>query len=296
MNRLWTIFLLLSLFACTSEIELQQQDYQPKIVVDGYIESDGFANVYLTKSSPFLTEYDSASIRATFLNTATVILSCSNGDSEVLTLFRKNSFFPPFVYKSIRMKGIVGETYSLEIRTNGKVLTASTTIPVPPKVSHVRMETESDSTGSIKFDFLTDSVSIDHVFIRYRSLLADKDFHPAGVPIYKVNAPNSTVSLQVYRCDESNLYLTNTKKLPYYKWPKYQFSRKDTVLMRIGSVDTDAYRVLISLFADQTLKDNPFALNSAGIQSNIVGGIGRWTGIGMAPTVTYPVNSSFVLF
>lgn len=287
MNRLW-IIILFCLVACTNEIELQQLDYEPKIVVDGYIESGGFAQVYLTKSSPFLTEYDSASIRATFLNTATVKLTCSNGDSEILTLFRKDAFFPPFVYKSIRMKGIVGETYSLEVKTNGKVVTASTSIPAPPMVNLVRMEAKSDSAGLISFDFETNAFTTDYVFIRYKSRLADKDFHPAGVPIYKVNEPNSRVNLQVYRCDETNLYLTNTKKQPYYKWPKFQFSKKDTVLLRIGSVDVSAYTVLISLFSDQTFKDNPFALNSAGVQSNIVGGIGRWTGIGMAPTVTYP--------
>lgn len=288
MNKCWLLPLLLLLLSCTNEIELQQREYTPKVVVDGYIESGGFAYVYLTKSSPFLTEYDSASIRATFLNTATVILTCSNGDSEVLTLHRQNSFFPPFVYKSIRMKGIVGETYSIEIRTGGKVLTASTTIPEPPTLLKTQMLYKSDSSGLIQFNMLRTSEATSYLFIRYKSRLADNDFHPAGVPVFKVKESSNIVGLQVYRCDETNLYLTDTKNLPYYKWPKYLFSKKDTVLIRVGSVDLNAYKVLISLFADQTLKDNPFALNSAGLITNIEGGIGRWTGIGMATVQTYP--------
>lgn len=288
MCRIWFLSILLLLLACTNEIELKQVDYTPKVVVDGYIESGGFAYVYLTKSSPFLTSYDSASIRATFLNTAKVVLTCSNGDSEVLTLSRQNTFFPPFVYKSIRMKGLVGETYTLEILSNGKSITASTTIPNPPTLLNFRMVPKSDSTGLIQFDMMTETSKTSYLFVRYKSLLADKDFHPAGVPVYKVLDARSVVGLHVYRCDETNLYLTNTKNRPYTKWPRYVFSKKDTVLMRIGSVDLKSYKVLISLFADQTLKDNPFALNSSGVETNIVGGIGRWTGIGMAPVKVYP--------
>lgn len=288
MNKSWLPLLLLLLLSCTNEIELKQSDYTPKVVVDGYIESGGYAYVYLTKSSPFLTEYDSASIRATFLNTATVTLKCSNGDSEVLTLRRQNSFFPPFVYNSIRMKGIVGETYTIEILTNGKTITSSTTIPSPPTIFNTQMIPKTDSSGLIQFEMLDGSTETDYLFIRYRSLLADQNFHPAGVPVYKVKDSRNVIGLRVYRCDETNLYLTNNKKLPYFKWPRYVFSKKDTVMIRVGTVDANSYKVLISLFADQSLKDNPFALNSAGTESNIVGGIGRWTGIGMAPIQVYP--------
>src|SRR5664279_2807649 len=104
MFKKWYVIFGLFLLSCSNEIELKQPDYESKIVVDGYIESNGFANVYLMRSSPFLTEYDSASVKATFMNAAKVTLTCSNGDSEILTLFRQNTFFPPFVYRTIRMK------------------------------------------------------------------------------------------------------------------------------------------------------------------------------------------------
>ncbi len=282
------ILLWLILLSCTNEIELEQPHYESKIVVDGFIESNGFANVYVTRSSPFLTSYDSASVRATFVNAATVTLTCSNGDSEILTLFRQNSFFPPFVYKTIRMKGISGESYSLKVLYNGNLVTATTTIPQPPTMTSFEMESKSDTSGLLKIGMEKVSGITCYAFVQYKSIKADQNFHPAGVPVYKMEALTEQGSILVLRCDENNLYLLNPTKSTYSNWPKGLFSVKDTVLVKFGLVDVASYQVLKSLFADISVRNNPFSFNSAGIQSNIVGGIGRWTGIGVAPTQIYP--------
>lgn len=283
-------YILLGLFllSCTNEIELKQPGYESKIVVDGSIESNGFANVYLMRSSPFLTEYDSASIRATFMNAATVTLTCSNGDSEILTLFRQNTFFPPFVYKTIRMKGISGESYSLKVRYNSTTVTATTTIPQPPTMTAFEMESRTDSSGLIRIGMEKKSGVISYAFIQYKSIKADQNFHPAGVPVYKIDGLTEPGSFYVLRCDENNLYLVNPSKSAYSNWPKGMFSVKDTVLVKFGLVDVASYQVLKSLFADEAVRNNPFSFNSTGIQSNIIGGIGRWTGISVAPTRIYP--------
>ncbi|MDD4922367.1 MAG: hypothetical protein PHS30_07820, partial [Bacteroidales bacterium] len=115
---IWILFL--SLVSCNTEIELEQAEYEQKIVVDGWIESNNFAGVFLTLSSPFLTHYDSASISQTFLKYAKVTLTCSNGTSEILTLFRDDQLFPPFIYRTVRMKGITGCTYQLTVETRGR--------------------------------------------------------------------------------------------------------------------------------------------------------------------------------
>lgn len=288
MFKLGCILLVLFLLSCTNEVELDQPHYESKIVVDGYIESNGFANVFLTRSSPFLTEYDSASVRATFLNSATVTLTCSNGDSEILTLFRQNTFFPPFVYRTTRMKGISGESYSLNVLYNGKTITSTTTIPEPPTMTAFEMESKTDSSGLIRIGMEKVSGVTCYAFVQYKSIKADQNFHPAGVPVYKMDGLNEVGSLYVIRCDENNLFLVNPTKSDYSGWPKGLFSIKDTILVKFGLVDVASYQVLKSLFADESVRNNPFAFNSAGIQSNIVGGIGRWTGIGIAPTRIYP--------
>lgn len=283
-----SFLLLLGLVSCMAEIELEQPPYEPKVVVDGTIESNGFAQVFLTESSPFLTQYDSISIRESFLNEAAVRLTCSNGDTEMLTLFRQSQFFPPFVYKSTRMKGIVGESYTLSISYRGEEVTAITSIPEPPVLLGFNMEHKSDSSGVLKVEIVGDTLHNQYLYLQYKSFFADQNMHPAGVPVFKIDAGERVVSVALYRCNETNLYLDESIKTVYTGWPSTYFSKKDTILVRVGKVDAPSYQILKSLFADQSVKNNPFAFNSEGIQSNVKGGIGRWTGVGVAAIQVYP--------
>ena len=91
MKHLYYLLLLGILNACSSEFEIEQLDYEPKVVVDGWIENNGQAKVYLTYSSPFLTQYDSTTIRETFLNNAKVTLS-TDDETEILTLYKEDSY------------------------------------------------------------------------------------------------------------------------------------------------------------------------------------------------------------
>lgn len=143
------IGILLLVAGCTKEVELEQPAYKPKIVVDGYIESGKAASVSLTMSSPYLTHYDSASIRHTFLNHAKITISSSEGDEEVLTLYRENRFFPPFVYKSVSIRGRTGVEYHLKIEVSGDTLSSVTSIPAAPVVSNAFFDAVSDTTGNL---------------------------------------------------------------------------------------------------------------------------------------------------
>ena len=147
--RQLVLLLLILLSACSKDIEISQVAYTPKIVVDGWIEHNNYAKVYVTRSSPYLSDYDSTSIMETFINHAKITVTDSDGDSEILTLFRDNNSFPPFVYKSIKLKGKTGKEYHLTIEVENKLIEASTTIPVPPDVVLLRSDSISDSSYMI---------------------------------------------------------------------------------------------------------------------------------------------------
>ena len=237
-------------------------------------------------SSPFLTEYDSVSISQSFLKYAKVTLSCE-GDSEILTLYRQTDFFPPFVYKSIRMKGKTGGTYRLTVETLGRTITATTTIPEAPAVDGLKLEAKSDTAGYLKLFVRPSETQKLRLFIQVKSQFDDRHLHPAMSPVYLLTPSENMTEVYVYRSNETNLYLLNTKAYFYRNYPRYQYSPKDTILVQAGAIDNTSYQVLKSLFADQSMRINPFAFNTAGIQTNIVGGIGRWTGIGEAPLQIY---------
>lgn len=281
------IGILLFVTGCTKEVELEQPAYEPKIVVDGYIETGKVANVFLTMSSPYLTQYDSASIRNTFLNHAKITLSSSEGDEEVLTLYRENRFFPPFVYKSVSVRGKTGVKYHLKIVVSGDTLSSVTSIPSAPVVSNAFFDAVSDTTGNLMVEVERGQKENVYLFTRVRSRLEQESFHPSYNPVdWMKPSDEALYRFQVMRASEFGLYTLNAGESFYNGYGRYEYDLRDTVDVLTGAVDSVSYLVLNSLFKDRNNQENPFAFNGNRVESNIEGGIGRWTGVGINNLIT----------
>lgn len=280
------IFLTLTLLACNREVELEQPHYEENIVVDGYIETGRSARIYLTMSSPFLTHYDSASIRNSFLNYAKITLSSSVGEQEVLTLFREKRFFPPFVYRSIEIKGQAGVEYNITVEVKGRELTASTSIPEAPVVVDSKINRTTDTTGIVEIATLPPSSGEQYLFKRIQSQWADEELHPSYAPMVVVSSDVETIVWhEVLRIPEFRLYRMNPDSAVYNQYEKFEYDVRDTLRVLAGAVDSASYHVLNSLFSDQANHENPFAFNGDNLETNITGGIGHWTGIGISNSV-----------
>ncbi len=266
---------------------MEQPAYEPKIVVDGYIETGKTANVVLTMSSPYLTHYDSVSIRNTFLNYAKITISSSEGEEEILTLYRENRFFPPFVYKSVSVRGQTGVEYQLKVVVGGKTLSATTSIPRPPVFVDAFFDEVSDTTGNLMIGVELPQQREIYLFTQVRSRLAKELFHPSYDPVTFVNSSDQNPSIiRILRSTEFGLYYVNAEQRFYNEYGRYEYDLRDTVDVIAGTVDSVSYRVLSTLFRDRASQENPFAFNGNRIESNIEGGIGRWTGIGISGVTT----------
>jgi hypothetical protein len=286
-NFILYIAFVLVILGCTKEVNLEQPSYESKIVVDGFIESGRAASVFLTLSSPYLTHYDSASIRNTFLNYAKITLTSSLGEEEVLTLYREDRFFPPFVYKSVSIRGKTGIRYDLKVEVRGREVLASTTIPNPPSVTDAFFVENTDTTGQLQLVVESPIKNDLHLFTRVRSNLEDEAFHPSHDPVAILDFSDSrTQKVRVLRSTEFGLYLLNADSAYYSGYERYEYDLRDTVDVIAGAVDSVAYRVLSSLFRDRGSQENPFAFNGNRIETNVKGGIGHWTGVGITSVVT----------
>lgn len=274
------------LFSCSKEVELDQPSYKSKVVVDGYIETGRSAHIHLTMSSPYLIHYDSVSILNTFLNHAKITLLSSKGEEEILTIYRENRFFPPFVYKSVQMKGEEGVKYDLIIEVDQQVLTASTTIPSKPEILDTRFVPQTDSTGYPEYKIAPPQSEKLYLFPLVQSTLSKESFHPTflGVDVVSSDSQDS-VWKRLLRVREMRNYASKPKTFYYHSFPKFQYDLRDTIWVAPGAVDSISYRVLKSLFTDLSDNENPFAFNGNRIETNIQGGLGRWTGIGTAPLI-----------
>ncbi len=279
------IILILTFYSCSKEIEIDLPGYEPEIVVDGWITSDNYANIILTRSSPFLTEYDSASIRNTFLNYAKITLESSGGESEILTLFKKDEFFPPFVYKTVEMKGTSGETYSITIEVEEEIVTAETTLTLNPIIDSVSIISTSDTTRQFAVYIEDDETAENYYYVEIQIIGQDTNFHPAAFPLFTDDGKNGEINiLSVYRSNQPDpLNLIEPDTIRHL--PSYQFHVNDPVFIRVSCLDKTSYLVLNDLYIDQQNNENPFSFINNETTTNIDGGIGRWTG--MASEIWY---------
>ena len=133
----------------------------PQIVVEGWIESDGFPVVIVTSTVPVAEEYmDYDSLSNYIIRWAKV--SVSDGTDEVvLTGKLNNDYFPPYIYTSSRMVGEPGKRYTLKVEYSGRVVTAETTIPKPVPLDWLKVKPLSNGKVSIVAGLKDDRTSKD---------------------------------------------------------------------------------------------------------------------------------------
>lgn len=275
------LLILIFLTACTKEIEIEQVVYSPKIVVDGWIENDNYAKVYITRSSPYLSDYASTSIMETFINHAKVSITDSDGNSEILTLFRESNIFPPFVYKTVRLKGNIGKEYHLTIEVENKVIQAKTSIPSPPDVVSLSATSLSDSTYIIN-SIVSPPKGISCYYSQTKILHENEQIHASAIPLVKIkNSNNSLYWFNILRKLEPDpLHLK--PEIPdslRISRPVHEYLNSDTVLVKISTIDEESFNILNALYIDQLNNNNPFSFTNEGTATNIEGGIGHWTGL-----------------
>ena len=134
-----TLFIIIPIIflSCEKEITVDLPEPEQRLVVEGWIEQGDYATVILTKNMPYFGKTDSTTLVQMINFPATVTLS--NGEiSETLIKTLNFDYFPPIIYRGTIIKGEIGKTYYLTINSEGKQLTASTTIPPPVKFDSLR--------------------------------------------------------------------------------------------------------------------------------------------------------------
>ncbi len=156
MNKIQYILaalLFLGLYACETQFTPDDSEYEPEVVVEGYIEAGDRPTppyVILTRSQPYFSELNINNFEELFIHNAE--MTVSDGDQTVsLTEICLNDLTPEqqetlagflgtssdslglnfCVYTDLTfsMIGQVGKSYELNIETEGEVLEAVTTIP-----------------------------------------------------------------------------------------------------------------------------------------------------------------------
>ena len=261
---------------CVPESDFDSIAYEPKLVIDGAIESGGFPRVVLSKSASYFMKIDSSNIRDLFMSTARVTVS--NGiDSEVLTLKRNDSSFPPYVYEGTTLKGETGMTYTLTVESDGAVYTSTTTIPESPKLDKLWFELSpgEDSVGYVYAQLTDPPEETNYYRIFTERLHQDTRFIPVYLSARGDQYFNGLqFTFTVLRGPENYTEIIDD----------LYFKKGDSVRIKLCSMDKAHFDFWRTVERELYVTGNPFSSSGNKIISNIEGDkvLGVWGGYGVS--------------
>lgn len=270
MKHICYIFSLLLLFlsSCDGNYLAPQESH---LVVEGWIEDDGFPVVMLTKSVAVSEEFQDVSDLNKYLVKWAKVSIYDGEDSVILTSMFDDKYMPPYIYTTGRMRGKAGHTYRLKIEYEGKVTTAVTTIPQKPDIEDVKVEKveNSDSMYQVKV------------------LLHDNPHERNYYQMFTMMGEDERQFLASYLGSVDDAILQEYTWIPVYRgrkinerkyWANYRHD--EVVTIKIAQIDSISYRFWDDYNKHFALQDNMMFAPYTNLPSNIVGGSGYWCGMG----------------
>ncbi len=257
---------------CEKEVDLNMPVTAQKLVVEGWIENGKAAEVILSMSAPYFSSIDSSNIRDYAVTHAKATLYC-DGDAEILTLTPNKAYFPPYVYKSVRIKGEKGRQYSIEIILDGDTITATTKIPAPVMADSVWFQSDQGKTGQGR------------IWIRVSDPLSETNFYRI---LYKRKGKDSRYLPGNFSTFSDILFNGKTIEMGFLRGYSSLLTRDeenyfvagDTVSVRFCSIDKDQFTFWNGYQNAVLAAANPLSASNVHLQSNVKGGLGVWTGYG----------------
>ena len=272
----WTAVLLLS--SCEKDITVNLPQAESKLVVEGYVSTGKAPYVQITKSAPYFSPIDSASLLSYLVHGALVIVSdgiTSDTLIETIDLSLQN----PFVYKSQNMTGENGRDYHLTVVAEGITLTAVTQIPYPVPLDSVwfKVDGNKDSLG-FAWGHLTDPDSLGNGYRWFAKRLGkDEDYIAPIGSVFDdkfINGKSFDFGYNRGSVPNSDAPDDNNEERGYFK-------RGDTIAVKFCTLDRAHFVFWRSVETQIGSNGNPFS-SPAPIEGNIQGGLGIWGGYGIS--------------
>lgn len=282
MNRLYIriLFIIIIFFqACEKDLDLKLPSTPPKIVVEGWIENGQYAEILLSHSAPYFSRIDSTTI-GDFGETHAKVTIYSDSENEILTLKPNENYFPPYIYKSLDLKGESGKSYFLEIVSEGDTVTASTVIPEPVQLDSVWFETDPgmNTRGRLWVRLSDDGTRDNYYRLLYKRKGRDTRYIATNISTFgDVMFNGKTVELGFLRGFSSLISLEEDN----------YFEKGDTISVKFCTIDEVQYNFWNVYQAKVLASANPLATSNNHLQSNVNGGIGIWSGYGATYYLVY---------
>lgn len=293
MNRhlLWIFAALLGLcFGCQREIDLELPEYQPKLVIEGIIESGSPAMVMLSKSIPYFSEINLEMLLNDVLVTgdqARVFVTSETGETEELTwtLSPEAPYYVAFMGSQVI--GREQTHYTLTVEYDGQTYTAETYIPKTFDLDSIGFDQSAemlnDSMASIRM-LLTDDAAEENYYAFFCKVncptLQDR-LWISGLPVaFDDRTFNGlTFNYELTRAGYSMLMRGMMSDEEQESFSRMTFRPGDTVYVKHTQIDHDTYLYLLSAGSEAVLGSNPFTNPMPAVTNfNSDEILGHWSG------------------
>ena len=278
------IFILLGYFlfiSCEKEITVELEDSEPKLVVEGVIETGEYAYLTLSKSTGYFDPVDTSTFQKMFITDALVIVS--DGIEYDTLIFDTVPFYPPFRFQGNKIKGKENTSYSLKIVYKKQVYTSTTSIRniIPIDSIKYQYRPSSDSLGMLRF-YANDPISEVNY---YKVFSLDLDINISeAIPTW-VHPGRAVVDDRIFngKLIEATIYKGRNplKSTSYYETNKedwWAFKMGDHTLVKLTNIDYQTYIFWKTTENVIYNADNPFAAPTT-VQTNIYpNALGSWCG------------------
>ncbi len=285
MKNIYLFIFILIIFIfnyCVKDIPVDLPASVEKIVVEGQIEQNSFADVILTRNAGYFEPVDSTTVLKILIANAIVVVS-EGTRSDTLEFIFEAKKFPYFFYRGKKIRGETGKTYSLTVKHENTVLTSQTTIPQPIAIDSLKFKPvpPHDSLGYIWF-YYNDPPSIGNCYRTFTKTIGyDSIFvHPFSSVLDDRLTNGQHIEYPIYHGRNPFLIESDSADTIQNKEPKYLFKIGQRVVLKFCTIDVSHYQFWNTMEQFLSSGNNPFA-SPGELKSNIDGGLGIWGGYGV---------------
>ncbi|MBX2904070.1 MAG: DUF4249 family protein [Chitinophagales bacterium] len=293
--------------SCTKEISVNIPKDAQQLVVEGNIEIDRPPVILLSKSQSFFDNIDINNLAAYYVHDAKMTVKSGTDSVELVEYCLNNlpisdeqkkqllesygfniddsvplpnvciysipDLFNCLLNGNCSMVGKENTSYDLRIEVEGKVLTASTTIPTPKGVDYLEIRPRPKPIENDSFVSVFVNITVPDTFgnfVRYWTKRNKEPFYlPASQSVWNDKLfVGLSIALPMERGYAKGTKV-NTEDYSY-------FLKGDTVTLKWANIDNKTYDFYYTLENDGS--GSPFA-NPVKVKTNIAGGaLGVWAG------------------
>ena len=321
------IFFSIIFFSCEKPVDIKLNSLSTQLVVEGYIQQDYPAYVFLTKSESYFNSVDSNTLNNISVDDALVFVEREDGLIHKLTNINQNlldslglmdtlglplnGLYIDLSYNNDNFSQI-GYKYKLIVEWNGETIWANTSIPPQYPVDSVWVKRKDSLESDYKcyiWARINDPDTLGNsAIIHYKRDVGwkpiDPLFIPCAIPARTDNLVNGE-NFEAMFARSGKFRDEDGVLLPFYadRVVDGEFSRRDIVILRLSHVDQSTYKFWRSAGRMQDANGNPFS-EPMNLSSNIQGGLGIWGGYGVSyyyipivvDTTIYDTYSNVSLF